>query len=765
MKKKTNVLIKYKKDILLYFVFFIIMLVLNRASVVKSIYPFGYSFVFALVLLNKNAIILSILYFISDIIYNLSLPGLIIVVSTVSALLLLYLIFKILKKNINIVCAIIFSLLSQVGYIYFHISTPAEIFTTIVMLVVGSLFIYIASQAFGALFYRGLQSRFTLDESICFAIFLMAFFSGLYGLYLFNVNITTAIVLFLLLCVSRTLTKVSTVYLSAIAGFGMAFASAGITQIAIYVSFGIISTIFSGKNKCFGVVAVLLADVVFGLFLNAYAYYTYLNIISVALAGIIYMFLPEKFFEKIRGYSYSYEGSLANEYIISGQRELLKTKLFKLSELFKQMQIAYRNLSVGEIDRKSVCPSLASELIAMHCNNCANKDVCAENQGIYKAVVELFEYGMEKGKVTIIDANNLITTSCRWLSSMILEINQMLNSYFEYEKTVKNQDSGKMLVSRQFGGTGDIFKELSNFVIGGEKINNKLAREILDELTLNRVIANEAIVIEGENGVKKVVLVVKSSDVLKPEIEESLRAVFRLNFAIEVRKMARLAGWSILCYVPASKYEISVGYACLGKNPENVSGDTFSLTKISETKTLFALTDGMGHGKRAREIASVALALVENFYKSGFKSETIISSVNNILLSANEENFTTVDACIVDLSSGTADFVKLGASASIIKSKDTCRVVSFDNLPLGIIEGAQARAQKFVLKSQDIIVLATDGVVDTFDSVEDFSNFVNNERVINVQMLADTILEEAVSRDRESRDDKSVIALKVSEIV
>ena len=173
----------------------------------------------------------------------------------------------------------------------------------------------------------------------------------------------------------------------------------------------------------------------------------------------------------------------------------------------------------------------------------------------------------------------------------------------------------------------------------------------------------------------------------------------------------------------------------------------------------------MGHGKRAREIASVALALVENFYKSGFKSETIISSVNNILLSANEENFTTVDACIVDLSSGTADFVKLGASASIIKSKDTCRVVSFDNLPLGIIEGAQARAQKFVLKSQDIIVLATDGVVDTFDSVEDFSNFVNNERVINVQMLADTILEEAVSRDRESRDDKSVIALKVSEIV
>ncbi len=765
MTKKLKWIEKYKNQIIFYLVLFLLLLVLNRASVVGSITPFGFSFVFSLALLGKNVLILAPLYFISSIVYNLSIEGLIIVVSTLSALLLLYLIFKILKKKINMASTLIFSMLSQVGYVYFHINSPSEVFTTIVMLIVSMLFIYICYVAFDAIFYRGLQSRFTLDESICFSIFLIAVFSGLHGLYIYQVNITNGIVLFLLLVCSKTTTKTTVIYLSILAGLGMAFASSGVTYIAIYTSFGIVCQVFSGKSKFLAPIAVMVTDVVFGLFLNAYAYYSYLSVIPLLFVSIVFVCLPEKLFAKIKGYSYAYNGSLANEYIVCGQKEMLKDKLQRLCELFKQMQGAYRNLSIGEIDRLSACNALTEELIDMHCKNCPSFEECVENKNIRTAILQLFEFGMEKGRVTIIDANNLITSSCKQLTSMIAEVNQSLVNYFEYEKTVKREDGGKMLVSQQLGGTSNILSELSSFAIGGEKLNEKAAKELLDELTINKVVANETLVLEGEKGIEKVVIIVRNLDVLSPAINHSLRSVFRINFVTIAQKMTKLAGWSILCFVPAPKYSLAVGFSAKGEAPNSPSGDTYSLTKLSETKTLFALADGMGHGKRANQISSVALSLIENFYKCGFTSQTIISSVNNILLPSNEENFTTIDACVVDTSSGTVDFVKVGASASVIKSKDTSRLVVSDNLPLGIVGLSSAKTQKCVLKNQDIVVLATDGIVDVFDSLEDFKNYVNNERVVNVQMLADNILEEAESRNSSHRDDMSVIAIKVSEIV
>ena len=46
-------------------------------------------------------------------------------------------------------------------------------------------------------------------------------------------------------------------------------------------------------------------------------------------------------------------------------------------------------------------------------------------------------------------------------------------------------------------------------------------------------------------------------------------------------------------------------------------------------------------------------------------------------------------------------------------------------------------------------------------SFEDYLNFVNNERVMNVQMLVNNILEEAESRRNSHQDDKTIIAFKV----
>ena len=165
---------------------------------------------------------------------------------------------------------------------------------------------------------------------------------------------------------------------------------------------------------------------------------------------------------------------------------------------------------------------------------------------------------------------------------------------------------------------------------------------------------------------------------------------------------------------------------------------------------------------KANQISSSALSIVESFYKSQFSSETIVHSVNKILIPAGEENFTTLDAVVVDLSSGMADFVKIGASVSVIKQKNQCAVISCSSLPLGVMEKIYPTVEKKVLQVGDIVVIASDGIVDAFSSPENFADFVNNEMFINVQMLADSILEEAESRTAHP-DDMTVIVFKLNQ--
>ncbi len=760
MRVIKNWVIKYRKEIFTYLCLFICFLILARANVMHKIYPYAFSFLFTLIYLNKNVLILSLFYFVSMFIQNPTIEGIIIALSTVSVAVLAFLIFKIAKKKMPIYAAYIFCILSQAGFLYFNINTTYQIVTSCITILVGLCFMYISHIAFSAIFFRGLQSRFTTDESICFGLFLIAFFSGLFGMYIGQVNLSFALTVFALLCISRFLTKSATIYFSVIAGLGFSFVNASVIFIAIFAIFGLICACFSQNTRIFPSILLLLCDCVFGLFLNAYAMYNYLNILTLLACVLLFLCVPNSLFCYLKNFSWSYDGELASDFLILGKQEEFKNKLLELSSLFRLMQVEYRDLSIGNVNKQEYCDMLTNEIITRHCALCINKDVCSDNQQIKEGINQLIAFGIEKGKVTILDANNLLMGVCKDISSLISQVNVALKSYFEYREQVCVSDQGKMLVSSQMGATGKIFGELASKVQQEDVLDHKSATLILNELTQAKVVVNECEVISSKQGVKQVVLVVRNSDVVRPEICKVLKDVFGINFSLLKQTFAHFAGWSILLYQPADKYKIMVGYAQKAK--DGVNGDTYAYKKIGSGRYLFAIADGKGHGEKARRLSSAALSVIESFYKSGISSETVIASVNKLMLPAGEENFTTIDICVLDLSLGKADFVKIGATVSVIKSGNQASIISSDSLPLAVMENIYPKTEQKVLKIGDIIVLASDGVVDAFTSPESFADFVNNEKIINVQMLAESILEEAESRTTH-QDDMTVIAVKLNQ--
>ena len=61
-----------------------------------------------------------------------------------------------------------------------------------------------------------------------------------------------------------------------------------------------------------------------------------------------------------------------------------------------------------------------------------------------------------------------------------------------------------------------------------------------------------------------------------------------------------------------------------------------------------------------------------------------------------------------------------------------------------------------------MIILCSDGVVDSFSSVDEFSIFVNGLETLNPQVLSDAIMERVVQNyNNEMKDDCTVICARV----
>lgn len=61
--------------------------------------------------------------------------------------------------------------------------------------------------------------------------------------------------------------------------------------------------------------------------------------------------------------------------------------------------------------------------------------------------------------------------------------------------------------------------------------------------------------------------------------------------------------------------------------------------KTDNGKCIVALCDGMGSGSNAEKMSETAIGLVENFYRAGFDSDTILSCVNHLLVGCGNEVF------------------------------------------------------------------------------------------------------------------------------
>ena len=155
------------------------------------------------------------------------------------------------------------------------------------------------------------------------------------------------------------------------------------------------------------------------------------------------------------------------------------------------------------------------------------------------------------------------------------------------------------------------------------------------------------------------------------------------------------------------------------------------------------------------------IELTEQLLDTGFSPRAVLKLVNTVLLlTGQQERPATMDLCLVDLYSGVAEFMKLGASASFVMKTESVEVLEADHVPAGILNPVEPILLSIKLWDNDKIVMVSDGVLDVMpgeNKEEVFRDFLAGLPDAGPQETAEMILTFALSLDGEPQDDMTVL--------
>ena len=746
---------------LLYIAIFIIFLVLANARG-YSVSPFGVGVLFALMWCGLYLPMIAGEYLLANIILINKLADLYCAMTTVFVLLLVYFVHKRIKKPMNVVLVGLYTLLSQVVSLYYIYSIGGWL-DTLIFAVVSIIFLYVCVAIFQVIVLRGCFSKLTLDELICLVVFVVVMTFGIAEIYIYDCSLAKFISIFaILLCVGINKKSFSIIIAVAI-GLGVAITCSSLAPIGELALLAIVANIFSYPHKLKISVITIIGDLILQIYFVGIEHQIIYALIPTIFAVVCFLSFPRKSLDKLADKYLTHNAELSVRNVISSTRKNIKHRMGELSEVFEQMKQIHLKLVQNELDNEQIIAILSNEISKSLCNECQYKNSCYKGLGTegVACINNLIEIGLTKGKINILDLPSSLAQKCNISNLLIGKINQLVVQYQKYAKMTSDVNNVKFLLAEQMGAVSQLLLDLGEEMDQNIAFDNSLHNKILNTLLSNNIVCSEVLIFAEKNKDMSVIVIVKGENAYNPIIEKVISKSINLPMETIEIEPTDLSDYYSVRLARACNRDVVFGIANVTKTGSTSSGDSHSLIRLGNNKYLLALCDGMGSGENARKMSALTMGLVENFYKAGFEDDFILSNINNLLSINNQENFSTLDLCVIDLTKELIDFIKLGATYGVIKREQEVEKVETGTLPLGVLGKVKPNISHFAVSSKDIIIMVTDGITDAFEDYENFAEFVNKITLTNPQLISQAILDEAIRLNGGiSKDDMTVLVAR-----
>lgn len=556
------------------------------------------------------------------------------------------------------------------------------------------------------------------EEVAAFTVLLLGVIGGLSGLKPFSLPLDGVAIGVVTMVAAATGGVGAGVVAGLVAGMAPALATASLEGVTVvYAVGGLLAGLLSDLKKPGVITGFLLGS----LLLTGQSGYQPALVVAGQglLAAGLFLLLPARWLTAVSFYLPLPEAMLAYH---QDQRELFRHRtrltLDKLASVFAELGRAMAG--DGEEPAKPWKTSLLEKMAVAVCEACPVFSSCwgESPSTAYRDIIGLFSLAQEKGEIGREEVPPGLARRCVRPREFVARINQSASDYRRQQAWSQEIVQVKGLVQAQLEGAATIIRQF------GQRWDQDRAPTLPRAAQLTGKFRSlgvpvSALEIAGEEEGDWEITLARPPCEDGSECHRVMAPALAQILGCQVQVDDSACPWRIggrncrLTFGPGASLRVSVGQAQVPKSSSSFCGDTMVAERVTAVCFLLALSDGMGGGRQAARESQAAVALLKEMLRAGFNRNQAVNTINTVInLGTVEERFVTLDFVLVNLNTGEAEIVKIGAASGFLCRGGAVEVLEATAPPLGILRQVEAEVLTRRLEPGDWLILISDGMLE-----------------------------------------------------
>ncbi|WP_165907882.1 stage II sporulation protein E [Hydrogenispora ethanolica] len=499
------------------------------------------------------------------------------------------------------------------------------------------------------------------------------------------------------------------------------------------------------------------------------------QVLPWGIGMVAFLCIPRRYLSQVSNYLPNPESASYSREERQKLREVVMGRLDDLASIFEELAKSFNNGETAAVaEQKPDLYSLLDRVCSKNCQHCTGYELCwRENfYSTYREIFDLLALAELYGEVNSGHLKGKLAKTCFQQFKLLTTINHLFERCQTEYQWQKKLEEGKYFLANQLQGMADIICSLAKEISTDTSFRSEVEEHL--KLGFNRIgMSIKDIAVVSMGGERLEIKIRQRSCDRKHECgglaAPLISKLLGTEYMVWERKCSLENGQCSYCLSPVRRYAVKTNVSKLSKSGNEPSGDSHSLQELKDGHFAVILSDGMGSGEKASEESQTTVAILDKLLESGINSDFAVKMVNSVLLLRSpDESFATVDLVLVDLFDGRAEFIKIGAGSSYIKRGREVISIQSTSLPAGILNTVDAERTEIHLQPGDMIILATDGIIDSKPNQAGKEDWVvralRQVEVVGPEALGDYLLSLAkINQDGALKDDMTVVVLQFVE--